>query len=127
MTRENGFSLLEVAVATLLLGVAAVSILSAIGSSVSAAGAARDYGEAGLLARSCMNELLARRSLEPGATFRGKHESASEWEAFVEPLAGFGADAQGNRIVRVRLDWRWNRGGERRSIRLEGYRRLRLP
>ena len=127
MIRKNGFSLLEVAIATLLLGVAAVGMLSAIGSSVSAAGAARDRGEAGLLARSCMNELLARRSLEPGATFRGKHGSASEWEAFVEPLEGFGVDAKGNRLVRVRLEWRWQRGGERRSIRLEGYRRLRLP
>lgn len=127
MIRKNGFSLLEVAVATLLLGVAAVGILSAIGSSVSAAGAARAHGEAGLLARSCMNELLSRRSLEPGATFRGRHGSASEWEAFVEPLDGFGADAKGSRLVRVRLEWRWQRGGGRRSIRLEGYRRLRLP
>lgn len=127
MIRKNGFSLLEVAVATLLLGVAAVGILSAIGSSVSAAGAARDYGEAGFLARSRMNELLASRSLEPGEKFRGKHGSAFEWEAFVEPLERFGADAKGNRLVRVRLEWRWKRGGERRSIRLEGYRRLRLP
>lgn len=127
MIRKNGFSLLEVAVATLLLGVAAVGILGAIGSSVSAAGAARDYGEAGLLARSCMNELLARRYLEPGAILRGSHGPVSEWEASVEPLEGFGADAQGNHLVRIRLDWRWKRGGERKAIRLEGYRRLQLP
>ena len=127
MTRKNGFSLLEVAVATLLLGVAAAGMLNAIGSSVSATVATRDYSEASLLARSCMNELLARRALEPGTTLRGKHEPASEWEAFVEPLEGFGADASGNILVRIQLDWRWTRGDERKSIRLEGYRRSRLP
>lgn len=127
MTRKNGFSLLEVAVATLLLGVAAAGMLNAIGSSVSATVATRDYSEASLLARSCMNELLARRALEPGTTLRGKHEPASEWEAFVEPLEGFGADASGNILVRIQLDWRWTPGDERKSIRLEGYRRSRLP
>lgn len=127
MTRKNGFSLLEVAVATLLLGVAAAGMLNAIGSSVSATVATRDYSEASLLARSCMNELLARRALEPGTTLRGQHEPASEWEAFVEPLEGFSADASGNILVRIQLDWRWTRGDERKSIRLEGYRRSRLP
>lgn len=127
MTRKNGFSLLEVAVATLLLGVAAAGMLNAIGSSVSATSATRDYSEASLLARSCMNELLSRRALELGTTLRGKHGPRSEWEAFVESLEGFGADASGNRLVRVRLEWRWTRGNERKSIRLEGYRRLRLP
>ena len=127
MTRKNGFSLLEVAVATLLLGVAAAGMLNAIGSSVSATVATRNFSEASLLARSCMNELLARRALEPGTTLRGKHGPRSEWEAFVEPLEGFGADASGNRLVRVRLDWRWTHGNERKSIRLEGYRRSRLP
>ena len=52
MTRQNGFSLLEVAVATGLLGVAMVGILGSIGSSVTAVGTAREYDTAALIART---------------------------------------------------------------------------
>ena len=123
MTRRNGFSLLEMVVATGLLGVAMVGILGSIGSSVTAVGAAREYETAALIARSRMNELLTARPLPLGTTMGDRYPDGSGWEAIARPMEGFRSDDSGRQLVQVSLAVWWNSGGDRKEIRLEGYRR----
>ena len=123
MTRRNGFSLLEAVVATGLLGVAMVGILGSIGSSVTAVGAAREYDTAALTARSRMNELLTARPLPLGTTMGDRYPDGSGWEAIARPMEGSGRSDSGPQLVRVSLAVWWHSGGDRKEIRLEGYRR----
>jgi len=123
VTRQNGFSLLEVAVATGLLGVAMVGILGSIGSSVTAVGTAREYDTAALIARSRMNELLTARPLPLGTTMGDRYSDGSGWEAIARPTEGFGPDGSGRQLVRISLAVWWDSGGDRKEIHLEGYRR----
>lgn len=121
--RRNGFSLLEVVVATGLLGVAMVGILGSIGSSVTAVGAAREHDTAALIARSRMNQLLTARPLPLGTTMGDRYPDGSGWEAIARPMEGFGRDSSGRQLVRISLAVWWYSGGDRKQIRLEGYRR----
>ena len=123
MTRQDGFSLLEMVVATGLLGVAMVGILGSIGSSVTAVGAAREYDAAALIARSTMNDLLTAWPLPLGTTMGDRYPDGSGWEAIAMPMEGFGRDGSGRQLVRVSLVVWWHSGGDRKEIRLEGYRR----
>lgn len=123
MSRQRGFSLMEMAVATALLGVAAVALLGLIGSSVSAAGAARDRESAAMTAKSRMHELLVSDRPAPGETVGERRSDGSGWTASAEEVDGFDADQGDRRLVRIRLELWWSEGGERRTMRLDGYRR----
>ena len=123
MSGRDGFSLLEVAVATLLLGLAAVGILGATRESMTAIQAAREHERAAALAGSKMNELLARGALVPGAALSGSLGDATGWEAAFSVVDEFGTDAAGRKLIRIRLEVWWRSGSERKSIDLESYRR----
>lgn len=123
MSGRDGFSLLEVAVATLLLGLAAVGILGATRESMTAIQAAREHERAAALAGSKMNELLARGALVPGAALSGSLGDATGWEAALSVVDEFGTDAAGRKLIRIRLEVWWRSGSERKSIDLESYRR----
>ena len=123
MTGHRGFSLLEMAVATLLLAVAAAGLLGAISESLAAAHSARDREAAIELSRSAMNEILAMRPLLLGEQARVSSDGQSGWVASVRLDDRFGADARGRRLLHIRLEVWWLAEGERKTTALETYRR----
>ena len=114
---------MEMAIATLLLGLAAAGVLGLIGNSLDAIRSARAHERAAGLARSTLNEILTRNPLPLGQRMQGIHGGRFRWLARVEAVEGFDRDAAGGEFLRVRLELRWDSQGERKTMALEGYRR----
>jgi len=118
-----GFTLLEMIVATAIMSIAVVGLLSLLSATMSNASRVRQYDRAAMLARTKMNELLLAPPIldQPSS---GQWDDSTGWaanEAIFErpPNAGPGAF----QLVRIDLEVWWLADGQRRSITLEGFRR----
>src|SRR5262249_17471304 len=131
MKSRRGFTLLEVLVATTIMGVAVVTLLSALSTSVRNASRLTDYDRAVLLARAKMDSLLVdpalplhsvmEQSLDPvllGGAKGGWRAQVTPFE--LAPGGGRGLDG-GN------LEMWWISGNQGRSFGLEGFRRSAPP
>ena len=132
---EQGFTLLEVLVATVIMGVAVAGLIAGLSQSTKNASRLTDYDRAAMLARGRMNELL----LDVNLPFQGNVEGPftgdqsggipSGWRATLQPFdsppgAGPGAVV----LQRIGLEVWWTPlSGGRRSIQLEGYRQALIP
>ena len=72
--RRRGFTLLEMLVASTIMAVAIVGLVSGIGSATRNAARLRDYDRAAQLARLRMNDLLTDDLFTPGAERSGTFE-----------------------------------------------------
>ena len=129
MTGRRGFTLLEMMVATTIMGVAVVGLLSEISSSVHNAARLRDYDRIAQLAREQMNELLANYQLPRNFEIDNQFDPNitggldAGWRAKLttaeKPMAPDGEMA----LDRIQLEVWWNSGGHRRTFPLEAFRR----
>jgi general secretion pathway protein I len=126
---RNGFTLLEVMVATLIMAIAVTGLLSALSSSLSNASRLTDYDRAMLMARQKMDELLLDKRLPDNVPIRGTWEAsvtggeAMEWRALVTTFEKPEHSGPGTPILeRVELQIGWNRGNNPRTFSLEGFR-----
>jgi general secretion pathway protein I len=127
---RRGFTLLEMMVATAIMGIAVVGLLSALAGSARNAARLRDYDRVAQLAELRMNELLLDENLPRGVELTGTFESAlsggleSGWRARITAFEMPPALQPGQySIDRVQLEVWWVAGGQRRSIPLDAYRR----
>ena len=130
--KRRGFTLLELIVATSILGVAVVGLMSGITGSTRNAARLRDSDRIVMAARERMNELLADYSLPRDAPVSGAFDPAlmggieAGWRAQLstaeKPPSGAGQLA----LDRIRLEVWWNRTGNRRTLELEGFRKRLL-
>jgi general secretion pathway protein I len=127
--KRRGFTLLEVMVATVIMGIAVVGLLSSISQSLGNAARVTDYDRAALLARSKMDELLLNFqapwfnviSGAFGPVMLGGKEGG--WRAKITPFELPPRPSQGNQILeRIELEIWWNNGSERRTFNLEAFR-----
>jgi general secretion pathway protein I len=135
---SRGFTLLEVLVATLLMGVAVVGLLGALRASLSNASRMVESERATALARRQMDELLLRRDLPKGVPLEGMFSPEETggieagWRAVVRPFEGMtilpgAVPPPGTRILdRIELEVWWRSGGARRSFTLAAYRSIPL-
>ena len=129
MTGRRGVTLLEMMVATTIMGVAVVGLLSEISSSVHNAARLRDYDRIAQLAREQMNELLANYQLPRNFEIDNQFDPNitggldAGWRAKLttaeKPMAPDGEMA----LDRIQLEVWWNSGGHRRTFPLEAFRR----
>ncbi len=130
MKRQSGFTLLEVLVATLIMGIAVAGILNALAASSRNAARLTDYDRATLLARHKMDELLVDYKIPRKIPVEGVFDpalvggSASGWRARILPFETVPGASPGMWVVdRVELEIWWMSGATRHSFTLEGYRR----
>jgi general secretion pathway protein I len=130
MTRgSGGFTLLEMMVATLIMGVAVVGLLSGISSTMGNAARLTEHDRAVLLARTKLDELLLDRKFPKNVTVEDTLDKATEggveggWRARLStferpPGAGPGMPI----LEHMRLEVWWETGSGRRTFALDGYR-----
>ena len=127
--RQRGFTLLEMLVATVIMAVAVVGLLSGISGALRNAARLTDYDRAVQLARERMNSLLVDDKFPRGAVITGSFDPQQTggleagWRAQVAnfempPGASVGVVA----LDRINLEVWWMSGPQRRSLTLEAYR-----
>jgi len=122
-----------VLVATLILGVAVVGLLSGISTSIHNAARLTDYDRVALLARARMDALLADRHLPEFSVLQGNFDPSlmrgvqAGWRVRVTPFEIPLAHGPGARVLeRLELEVWWMAGSDRRTFTLEAYRRKQL-
>jgi general secretion pathway protein I len=126
---RRGFTLLEMLVASTIMAIAIVGLLSGISATTRNAARLRDYDRAVQLARLRMNELLADANIPPGQALSGTFEPQLTggipvtWQARLTT-----AEAPPQRMVgqpsleRIELQISWTSGSQQRSFTLDAYR-----
>jgi general secretion pathway protein I len=132
--KRRGFTLLEMLVATAIMGIAVVSLLANLSASLRHTAMLTGYDRAALLAREKMDELLLDPHLPEGVTLQGALDPSltgggeAGWSALLTPFeippqAGPGAEILDRLELRV---W-WGPQSHRRTLTLDTYRRGRIP
>jgi general secretion pathway protein I len=133
--RSDGFTLLEVLVATTIMGIAVAGLLAGLSQSVRNASRLGDYDRAAMLARTKMNDLLLDPTLPFSGSVQGNFDRdqsggvESGWRAALRPFDAPPNAGPGAHIVQeIALEVWWQpSSGTRRSIELAGYRPTTIP
>ena len=128
--KERGFTLLEVLVATLIMGLAVIGLLSSISTSMRNAARVTDHDRVALLARAQMDTLLVTRRLPWVSVIQGSFDPAlisgreAGWRARVTPFERGVVPGVGNSVLeRIELEVWWKNGDDRRTFTLDAFRR----
>jgi general secretion pathway protein I len=125
-SRQKGFTLLEVLVATVIMAVAVTGLLSALSTSMRNAARLTDYDRAALSARVKMDELLTTTQLPRGTVLEGPWEYGG-WRARVTPFESLPNSGPGSLVLdRIELELWWMSGDVRRHLNLEAFHRSEL-
>jgi general secretion pathway protein I len=129
MRATRGFTLLEMMVATVILAVAIVGLVSGISGALRNAARLTGYDRAVELARQRMNELLLDDRLPRATVVEGAFDPQQTgglpagWRARVSTLEKAPGSVVGNvGIDRIQLEVWWMSGAQRRAFTLEGYK-----
>ena len=127
MTGRRGFTLLEMLVASTIMAVAIVGLLSGIGGATRNAARLRDYDRAAQLARLRMNDLLADEQLAGAASgaFDPKLTGGMEiaWQARMNTVEMPPSPQVGQPCLqRIELVIAWESGGRKRNFTLDAFR-----
>jgi general secretion pathway protein I len=127
---QSGFTLLEVLVATAIMGVAVAGLLNTISAAAHNASRLTQYDRAVLLAKSKMDELLAEPKLQRNVPLVGEFDPVRtggvpcSWQATVTPIDSLPGAGTGSWVVdRIQLEIDWMDGLVKHSFSLEGFRR----
>ena len=125
---QSGFTLLEVLVATTIMGIAVVGLLSSLSTSTRNAARLTAYDRSVMASRAKMDELLADYRIPFNATLTGDIGPDSGWQARFSPYEGRPGFPPGTPYLeRVELDVWWSLNGDRHTFHIEGYRRNTAP
>lgn len=126
--RTAGFTLLEMIVATALMSMAVVSLLSLLSGVLSNAARVKQYDQAAMLARTKMNDLLVMSPLPLGRPLGGQFDESAGWKAVAMPFERWPEAYPGSyQLIRIDLEVWWTNRDERKSVKLEGFRRDIIP
>jgi general secretion pathway protein I len=130
MRKQQGFTLLEVLVAALIMGIAVAGLLQGLSTSTRNAARLSQYDRATLLARQKMDELLVASEIRRGQPLEGSFAPALTgsspigWRAMITPFETAPGAGPGQWVLdRIQLEIWWMDGETRHEFSLEGFRR----
>lgn len=130
---RRGFTLLEVLVAAMIMGIAVAGLLGGLSASSRNAARLTQYDRATLLAREKMDELLVSTEIRRGQSLQGAFDAAVtgrepiSWTALVQPFETAPGAGPGQWAVdRIELKLSWMDGATPRGFSLEAFRRAIL-
>jgi len=131
--KRRGFTLLEMLVATSVMAIAVVGMLSALSTSLRNANRLTDHDRAALVARRKVDELLLQPRLQRYVPVEGQLTPATDagltggWRATLQPYEIPPNVGPGNAILeRLECELWWMDGGHKRTFTIEGYRKTVL-
>jgi len=129
MNSRSGFTLLEVLVATVIMGIAVSGMIVGLSQSVKNAARLAEYDRAAMLARTKMNDLLLDVTLPFDGTVQGEFDKDHGWRAALKPFDIPPYAGPGTKILQqVALEIWWQPiTGTRRTMDLTGYRVTMIP
>jgi general secretion pathway protein I len=126
---KRGFTLLEMLVASTIMAVAIVGLLSGIGGATRNAARLRDYDRVAQLARLRMNDLLADDTLPRGTALSGAFDRDLtggldiQWQAQMNTIQMPPTPSMGQPCLqRIELEIWWMAGDQKRTFTLDSYR-----
>ncbi len=129
MMGKRGFTLLEMIVATTIMGIAVVGLLAGISGSVRNASRLREYSRAVQLARLQMNEIQVNQRFPRNVPIQGTFDRGMSggleagWQARLTTFESPPTLTPGQMALdRIELEVWWMAGSQRRTFALEGYR-----
>lgn len=127
--KTRGFTLLEMMVATLIMGIAVIGLMGEITASMRNASRVTNRDRAALLARSKMDELLLDPQFPVDTPVEGPFDPsltggvAGGWRARLSRFEMPPSPAPRQQSLdRMTLEIWWMAGGERRTFAVSGYR-----
>ena len=134
MRRAAGFTLLEMIVATVIMSIAVVGLLSGLAGATHNAAKLRDYDRMVQLARLQMNDLLVDYTLQPGGGRGGVFDPAlaggleAGWQAQILPFEHSPMPPAPGQMVldRIQLTVWWGAESARKTFTLEAFRERQL-
>lgn len=136
MTRSSkaGFTLLEVLVATVIMGIAVAGLMAGLSQSVRNASRLTEHDRAAMLAKTKMNDLLLDSTLPFTGEVQGDFDDVPDgmtagWRASLKPFDGQRGAGPGAVVLQeIALEVWWQpEGANKRTLDLEGYRQARIP
>jgi general secretion pathway protein I len=131
---RKGFTLLEVLVATLIMGLAVTGMMTALSTSMRNAARLTDHDRMAMLARARMDELLVDRTLPLEAEFDGGFDpqvTGGEQAGYHVAMSVFEAPPQTPPLTpvlqRIVLHVWWKQGEKQHGFDLEAFRRSVIP
>lgn len=133
MKSKRGFTLLEMVVATLIMGIAVVGLLAGISGATRNAARLRDYDRIVQLSRLRMNELLVDQRMPLNTVTEGAFDPAlsagldAGWRAQLTTFEMPPGPSPGLlALQQVRLDVWWMEGSQKHTLYFEALRRKTL-
>ena len=130
MTSKRGFTLLELTVASAIMALAVVGLLSGLSAAARNAARLRDHDRMVQLAQLRMNDLLLDNQFPRDTEMNGEFEPSlsgglkAGWRARLATFEMPPNIAPGQMALdRFQLEIWWMAGPDRRTLQLEGYRR----
>jgi general secretion pathway protein I len=127
--KQRGFTLLEMMVATLIMGIAVIGLMGEITASMRNASRVTNRDRAALLARSKIDELLLDPQFPVDTPVEGPFDPsltggvAGGWRARLARFEMPPSPAPRQQSLdRMTLEIWWMAGGERRTFAMSGYR-----
>jgi general secretion pathway protein I len=124
---RRGFTLLEILVATTIMGIAVVGLLSSLSTSMRNAAHVTDADRAAQIARNKMEELVSDANLPFQANLSGTIDPTTSWAAQIAPFEAPQTQPGALILQRISLVISWRSGANQRQYPLEAYRIAEIP